>query len=231
MPRDPMSSHQHRTLPATVRRLGLGWATFSLVAVPLAAQVQQPTTLVRDTLRPFATFRSTVLSVDSTRLVLSAPTALGRRELHLSPALLRRLSPLQGQTFTAVAEERPTPAGLQAAIVLREGGVLRVVAEVIRDVPVLRPVDRAGMSVRLAPAEPRTVVFEDQCRTVYGVPSLFTISGEAFVVRPYETRTVRTKDGAFTISLGTSQMVVQKECPVVFEGSRQYIEYVITRNP
>jgi hypothetical protein len=202
-----------------------------LIALSVSAQEKPRPTERPDTLRPYTPFRATVLSVDSTRLVLSAPTERGQRELHLSPALLRRLSEFRGKTFTAIAEERPTPAGLRGAVVLRDGNTLRVVAEGIYDVPVLRPVDRGGIDVRLAPVDKPVFVFQDQCKTVYDVARVFSIGDDSIVVRPYETRTVSTKQGSFTISMGVSQTVVPKDCPAVFEGSRQTIEYVITRKP
>jgi hypothetical protein len=195
-----------------------------------SAQAGQVPVRPQDTLRIAQTFRATVVSVDTTRIVLTAPTPTGRLDVQLAPQVLRRLAPLRGRTFTARAEERPTPGGVRAAVLLREGTTLRAVAETIRDLQILRPAERDGILVELRPAQNRKLLYENDCRTVYNVPTAFTISGQQFVLQAYESQTVRVGGTSYTISLAASQFVVPKQCPVVFEGSRSLIEYAIVRN-
>jgi hypothetical protein len=201
------------------------------LAVPWGDVVAQTPARTQAPQRPDQPFRATVLSVDSVRLMLSAPTPTGTRELRLPPSLLRRLGTLRGRSFTAVVAERPTPAGVRTALVLRDGAAIRVVAEVIRDVEILRPAERGGIQVAVRPAQGRTLLYEDQCKTVYNVPTAFTIGGEEFLLQAFEQRTVRARDGTYTISLAESQFVVLKECAAVYEGNRWLVEYAIVRNP
>lgn len=174
--------------------------------------------------------RATIASVDTTRFVLRGPTAAQTRELRLSPQLLRQLAPLRGQSFTALVEERSAPSGIRIGVVLRKGESVQAIAESVRDMQLLRPVDRGGIEVALRPAEGRKFVYENVCQTVYNVPTAFTIAGEQVIVQPYETRVMRTKAGSYTITLGASQFIVPKPCSTVFEGSRSVIEYTILRN-
>jgi hypothetical protein len=113
---------------------------------------------------------------------------------------------------------------------LRDGATLRAVAELVRDIQLLQPAERGGIAVELRPAQNPRLLYEDNCKVVYNVPTAFTLDGEQVLVEPFETRTVRVRGGSYTISLASSQFVVLKSCSTVFEGSRSLIEYVIVRN-
>jgi hypothetical protein len=208
----------------------------SLVAPAHSVTAQSPSQ-TQDTVRALQAaqpgrriFRATV-AIDTARMLLRGRTPAETREIRLPPPLLRRLAEVRGRSFTALTDERPTPAGLRSAVVLRDGAAPRVVAETVRDMQLLRPADRGGIAVELRPAQSRKLLYSDNCKTVYNVPTAFTVGGEQVVMQPYETRTVKSRVGSYTIALGSSQFIVPKECGMVFEGSQSLIEYVIVRTP
>ncbi|MFY9573285.1 MAG: hypothetical protein WAV20_17955, partial [Blastocatellia bacterium] len=86
-----------------------------------------------------------------------------------------------------LTNQRRTPGGLFSAVHLTDERGFYALAERIQDnIQLLRPDERDGIRVEQVPAASRTFVYEDSCKTVYNVPTEFTISGRRIRLQAHE---------------------------------------------
>jgi hypothetical protein len=174
-------------------------------------------------------FSATVRRVLPDRLELSV-SATETLTLNLNPVMVAKLRLAPRRTYRMLANQRSTPGGVNAAVRLMDSRGLYAIAEEIQDVPLLQPDEREGIKVEQLPRESRTLVYEDECKTVYNVPTAFTVNDQRLILQAHEDRAVRIRGSSYTLSLTNSQFIVNKECRIVYEGGRTQIGYTLVRN-
>ena len=175
-------------------------------------------------------FEAKMLQVGRDRVALELADPRDRRSLLLPPDALRQLRVRPDQRYGILAVQRLTPGGIFAGARMSDGEGLYAIAESIRDVSPLTAADRNGIAVKQLPDENRIFVYEDECGIVYNVPTRFTIQGEPIVLQAYQSKKVRIGGVTYTLNLNKSQFVVQKDCPVTFEGAQARVDYTLVRD-
>ena len=175
-------------------------------------------------------FDAKVLQVEAHRLEFQLTEPKDQRMIMLRPELLAKLRLVPGLSYNVLTNQRQTPGGISAAVRLKDERGLYAIAESIQDISLLLLEEREGIKVEQLPTQSRTLVYEDNCKTVYNVPTAFTIENQRMVLQAYETKTVHIGNAGYTLFLNSSQFVILKECPTTFEGGRSLVEYTIVRN-
>ena len=173
--------------------------------------------------------RATILGTEDKHLRIMLPNQQ-ERVVTLTPEILKRLQLAPGSTYEMLATQKPTPAGIAAALRVEDRLGVYAVAETIRDnVYLLQPEDRQGFQVQQLPAQERTFVYETSCKIVYNVPTVFTIGDSRILLHAQEMRAVHVGKGSYNLTLESSQFVVFKNCPVTPEGPRSQVDYTLVR--
>lgn len=160
---------------------------------------------------------------------VQADSAQPPRVLNFEPEMLQRLNIRPDQRFRTLTSQRKTPGGIVSALRLEDAQGLYAIAESIRDVPTLTPADRDGVTIDLVATGARTFVYETACKTVWNVPSRFSVGGEQVTLLPGESRELKVRDATYTLTLQTSQFVVEKPCSIHLEGGQSIIDYTLVR--
>lgn len=176
-------------------------------------------------------YSARVLDLQDGQLRLTLPEIKEERTLHLDPELLRPLGKIADRTFTVTSSERRAPSGIVGALALRDQRGLYAVVESIRDQPLFRPEDRAGIEIQPLPGEGRTLVYESECAIVYNVPTAFIVGKQRYVLQAFESKEVKIDGAVYALSLQTSRWTVEKKCPAIFEGPRSQVDYTLVRKP
>lgn len=174
-------------------------------------------------------FKARLLDVVDGTMHFEAAEGRPPRLITLAPEQIKALGTLKGRSFDVTAVERPSPAGFTSVIVLRDERGLYAIAERVTEVPLLAPSDREGVLVEAVTTGPRVFVYETACKTVYYVPAKFTVNGQSYVVKAYETRDIQIDKASYQLSIGDSTLTVLKDCPHIEEGSRVTVDYSVVR--
>ncbi|MGH7491322.1 MAG: hypothetical protein ACREOO_02880 [bacterium] len=175
-------------------------------------------------------FSAKVLRVDAGRLELELTDAKEERIITLGPEMMAKLQLAPERRYDVLVNQRQTPGGITIGMRLKDERGLHAIAETIQDLPLLAPEEREGIKVEQLAGENRTLVYEDSCKSVYNVPTAFTIGNQRLILQAYESKTVQLGEASYTISLSASQFIALRECPIPFEGGRSKVDYTIVRN-
>lgn len=178
---------------------------------------------------PITKFRARLLDVVDSTLRFQLPDVAEPRLVTLTAEQIKALGAIKGRSFEVAAAERPTPAGIASAVVLRDERGLFAIAERVTEAPLLTQVDRGGVEVQPVTAGPRTFVYETPCKTVYYVPAKVTVDGKTYLLKAYETRAIEIGRMSYELAVRDSTVTVLKECKETYEGPSQMVEYSLVR--
>jgi hypothetical protein len=226
-----MTMHIKNSLVATVSAaLALGCTSVTqaqqVATAAVETQARAPAPMAA---LPVARFRATLVSVEANTLRFLPVDAKEPRLVTFTAEQIKSLGPIKGRAFGVVAVERPTPAGIASAVVLRDERGLFAIVERVTEVPLLRLIDRGGIQIESVPTGPRTFVYDTSCKTVYYVPAKVTVGGKSYVVKAYETRTIEIDKLLYELSVRDSTVTVLKPCNATYEGSRLSVDYSLVR--